>query len=35
MQAVWYNVTKAGEMKYGPTVSGNLVQIQKNGNGAV
>jgi ferredoxin len=35
MQAFWYNVTKAGEVKYGPTVVGNLVQIQRNGNGAV
>lgn len=34
MQAFWYNVTKAGSVKYGPTVVGNLVQIQKNGNGA-
>ncbi len=31
MQAFWYNVTKAGEAKYGPTVVGNLVQIQRNG----
>ncbi|MFL6375620.1 MAG: FAD-dependent oxidoreductase [Pyrinomonadaceae bacterium] len=35
MQAFWYNVTKAGEQKYGPTVVGNLVQIARNGNGAV
>ena len=28
MQAFWYNVTKAGEVKYGPTFVGNLVQIQ-------
>ena len=35
MQAFWYNVTKAGSVKYGPTVVGNLVQIQRNGNGAV
>jgi NADPH-dependent glutamate synthase beta subunit-like oxidoreductase len=35
MQAFWYNVTKAGELKYGPTVVGNLVQIERNGNGAV
>jgi len=34
MQAFWYNVTKAGEVKYGPTVVGNLVQIKRNGNGA-
>jgi hypothetical protein len=31
MQAFWYNVTKAGEVKYGPTVVGNLVQIERNG----
>jgi NADPH-dependent glutamate synthase beta subunit-like oxidoreductase len=35
MQAFWYNVTKAGEVKYGPTVVGNLVQLTRNGNGAV
>jgi formate dehydrogenase beta subunit len=35
MQAFWYNVTKAGEVKYGPTVTGNLVQIERNGNVAV
>jgi formate dehydrogenase beta subunit len=35
MQAFWYNVTKAGEQKYGPTVIGNVVQITRNGNGAV
>ncbi len=35
MQKFWYNVTKAGEVKYGPAVVGNLVQIQRNGNGAV
>lgn len=34
MQAFWYNVTKAGTVKYGPTVVGNLVQIQRNGNRA-
>jgi formate dehydrogenase (NADP+) beta subunit len=34
MQAFWYNVTKAGDLKYGPTVVGNLVQIERNGNGA-
>ena len=34
MQAFWYNVTKAGDIKYGPTMVGNLVQIQRNGNGA-
>ncbi|MFL6466676.1 MAG: FAD-dependent oxidoreductase [Pyrinomonadaceae bacterium] len=35
MQAFWYNVTKASDVKYGPTVNGNLVQIQKNNNGSV
>jgi ferredoxin len=35
MQAFWYNVTKAGTRKYGPAMTGNLVQIQRNGNGAV
>jgi formate dehydrogenase (NADP+) beta subunit len=35
MQAFWYNVTKAGHKKYGPTVVGNVVQITRNGNGAV
>ncbi len=35
MQAFWYNVTKAGSHKYGPTVIGNVVQITRNGNGAV
>ncbi|MCC6326980.1 MAG: hypothetical protein IT174_00585 [Acidobacteria bacterium] len=33
MQAFWYNVTNTGEVKYGPTVVGNLVQIERNGNG--
>ncbi len=33
MQAFWYNVTKAGQFKYGPTVIGNVVQITRNGNG--
>jgi len=32
MQAFWYNVTKADGLKYGPTVVGNLVQIERNGN---
>ncbi len=32
MQAFWYNVTKADGHKYGPTVVGNVVQIEKNGN---
>lgn len=35
MQAFWYNVTKASGVKYGPTVVGNVVQITRNGNGAV
>ncbi len=35
MQAFWYNISKAGEVKYGPTVVANLVQIERNGNGAV
>ena len=35
MQKFWYNVTKAGEVKYGPSVGGNFVQIERNGNGAV
>jgi len=34
MQAFWYNVTKAGEVKFGPTMIGNIVQITRNGNGA-
>ena len=34
MQAFWYNVTKAGEVKFGPTMIGNMVQITRNGNGA-
>ncbi len=33
MQAFWYNVTKAGGRKFGPTVVGNMVQITRNGNG--
>lgn len=33
MQAFWYNVTKADGVKYGPTVVGNFVQIERNGNG--
>ncbi len=33
MQKFWYNVTKAGEIKYGPSVVDNLVQIERNGNG--
>ncbi|HTK27759.1 MAG TPA: 4Fe-4S dicluster domain-containing protein, partial [Pyrinomonadaceae bacterium] len=35
MQAFWYNVTKAGDEKYGPTVVGSMVQITRNGDGAV
>ena len=35
MQAFWYNVTKASGVKYGPTVIGNMVQITRNGNGAI
>ena len=35
MQKFWYNVTKAGEVKYGPTGAGSIVQITRNGNGAV
>lgn len=34
MQAFWYNVTKAGTVKYGPTVVGNMVQITR-GIGAI
>ena len=30
MQKFWYNVTKAGEIKYGP--NGKMVQIERNGN---
>ena len=33
MQAFWYNVTKAGSVKYGPTMVGNMIQITRNGNG--
>jgi NADPH-dependent glutamate synthase beta subunit-like oxidoreductase len=32
MQAFWYNVTKAGSIKYGPAVLGTMVQITRNGN---
>ncbi len=35
MQKFFYDVTKAGDIKYGRDVVGNLVQIQRNGNGAV
>jgi hypothetical protein len=35
MQKFWYNVTKASDVKYGPTVTGNLVQIERNRNGDV
>ena len=31
MQAFWYNVTKAGSLKYGPAVVGSTVQITRNG----
>ena len=31
MQAFWYNVTKAGSLSYGPTVTGSMVQITRNG----
>jgi ferredoxin len=34
MQKFWYNVTKAGEVKYGPNGSGSMIQITRNGNGA-
>lgn len=32
MQKFWYNVTKAGEVKYGPRGAGSFVQITRNGN---
>jgi formate dehydrogenase beta subunit len=32
MQHYWYNVTKAGSEKYGPTVKGTMVQITRNDN---
>lgn len=32
MEKFWYNVTKAGEVKYGPSGEGSFVQIQRNGN---
>ncbi len=34
MQKFWYNVTKAGEVKYGPRGAGSFVQITRNGNGS-
>ena len=34
MEKFWYNVTKAGKVKYGPTGNGSIVQITRNGNGA-
>ena len=34
MQKFWYNVTKAGSVKYGPNGAGAMVQITRNGNGA-
>lgn len=33
MQKFWYNVTKAGSVKYGPNGNSSLVQIQRHGNG--
>jgi formate dehydrogenase (NADP+) beta subunit len=33
MQKFWYNVTKAGEVKYGPNGGGSMVQITRNGDG--
>lgn len=35
MQALWYNVTNAGSVKYGITFVGNMVQITRDGNDAV
>ena len=35
MQKFWYNVTKAGEVKYGANSSGSMIQITRNGNWAV
>ncbi|MBX3265448.1 MAG: 4Fe-4S dicluster domain-containing protein [Acidobacteria bacterium] len=32
MQKFWYNVTKAGEVKYGPRGAGSFVQLTRNGN---
>ena len=34
MQKFWYNVMKAGEVKYGPDISNTIIQITRNGNGA-
>ncbi len=34
MQKFWYNVTKAGEVKYGPRGAGSFVQLTRNGNGS-
>ena len=34
MQKFWYNVTKAGQVKYGPNGSGSMIQLTRNGNGA-
>ncbi len=34
MEKFWYNVTKAGSVKYGPTVVGSVVQITRNSNGS-
>jgi ferredoxin len=33
MQKFWYNVTKAGDVKYGPNGNGAMVQITRNGSG--
>ncbi len=33
MQKFWYNVTKAGEVKYGANGSGSIVQITRSGDG--
>ncbi|MDM7921230.1 MAG: FAD-dependent oxidoreductase [Pyrinomonadaceae bacterium] len=33
MQKFWYNVTKAGSVKYGPNGNGSMVQITRNGHG--
>jgi ferredoxin len=35
MQKFWYNVTKAGEVKYGPSASNSMIQITRNGDGAI
>jgi len=33
MQKFWYNVTKAGDVKYGPNGNGAMVQIRRHRNG--